>query len=75
MVDIQKPCIEELALLQAPVTALRRRLTQLLSEWPEHPVLLQLVAICGRLTGLSFSMHLLTSMHWLQNLHAGVGCL
>ena len=43
--------MEEAALLQAPVSALRARLAQLLLEWPEHPVLLQLHAICDRLTG------------------------
>lgn len=49
--DIQQACVEEAALLQAPVSALRARLAQLLQEWPEHPVLLQLLAICDRLTG------------------------
>lgn len=49
--DIQQACVEEAALLQAPVAALKQRLQQLLDDWPEHPVLVQLVAICDRLTG------------------------
>ena len=49
--DIQQACVEEAALLQGPVSALRVRLAQLLLEWPEHPVLLLLHAICDRLTG------------------------
>ena len=51
-VDIQQACVEEAALLQGPVSALKARLNQLLQEWPEHPVLTQLLAICHRLTGL-----------------------
>ena len=34
------------------MSALKGRLHQLLQEWPEHPVLVQLLAICHRLTGL-----------------------
>lgn len=49
--DIQQACVEEAALLQGPVSALKGRLHQLLQEWPEHPVLDQLLAICHRLTG------------------------
>lgn len=50
--DIQQACVEEAALLQGPVAALRARLAHLLQEWPEHPVLVQLLAICDRLTGM-----------------------
>ena len=49
--DIQQACVEEAALLQGPVSALKKRLHQLLQDWPEHPVLEQLLAICHRLTG------------------------
>ena len=49
--DIQQACVEEAALLQGPVSALKKRLHHLLQEWPEHPVLDQLLAICHRLTG------------------------
>ena len=50
-VDIQQACVEEAALLQGPVSAVKKRLQHLLQEWPEHPVLDQLLAICHRLTG------------------------
>lgn len=43
--------MEEAALLQGPVSALKKRLHSLLQEWLEHPVLDQLLAICHRLTG------------------------
>ena len=51
-VDIQQACVEEAALLAGPVCGLKARLGQLLDEWPEHPVLVQLSAICDRLTGM-----------------------
>lgn len=51
-VDIQKACVEEAALLAGPVCGLKARMEQLLLEWPEHPVLVQLSAICDRLTGM-----------------------
>jgi hypothetical protein len=44
--------VEEAALLAGPVCSLKARLEQLLVEWPEHPVLVQLSAICDRLTGM-----------------------
>lgn len=50
-VDVQQACVAEAALLQGPVSALKKRLHSLLQEWPEHPVLDQLLAICHRLTG------------------------
>lgn len=63
-VDIQAPNVEEARLLQSPVGATQKRLAELLEEWPEHPVLMQLDAICCRLQGeqggawviLAFSM-------------------
>jgi hypothetical protein len=50
-VDLQGPVVEEAALLVAPVRGVRDRLAQLLAEWPEHPILAQLTAICDRLLG------------------------
>jgi len=50
-VDLQCPVVEETALLVAPVRGVAARLVQLLEEWPEHPILSQLAAICGRLLG------------------------
>jgi len=47
--------VEEAALLAGPVCGLKARLEQLLVEWPEHPVLVQLSAICDRLTGMPSS--------------------
>jgi midasin len=38
--------------LQAPVNAMQRRLQELLAEWPEHPLLDQLQAICNRILSL-----------------------
>ena len=49
--DLQGPVVEEAALLAAPVRAVAARLAQLLADWPEHPILEQLAAICGRLLG------------------------
>jgi hypothetical protein len=50
-VDLQGPVVEEAALLAAPVLGVRNRLAALLEEWPEHPILAQLTAICDRLLG------------------------
>jgi len=45
-------CPGEMALIVPPVAAARRRLTALLEEWPEHPLLTQLAEICDRMLGL-----------------------
>lgn len=55
LVDVQQPCTVELELLIAPVQALQVRLEELLLEWPDNPLLEQLVAICKRLIGTLFS--------------------
>ena len=52
LIDIQQPCMSELKLLVLPVTQLQTRLKELLDEWPENPLLDQLVAICDRLLGM-----------------------
>jgi hypothetical protein len=57
-VDIQGPVVEEAVLLQGPVRGMRGRLAQLLLDWPDHPLLLQLDAICERLLG-THSAHFL----------------
>lgn len=46
-VDMQAGCVEEAALVAEPVAALRARLLELLDQWPEHPLLLQLAGIAG----------------------------
>jgi len=45
-------CPGEMALLVPPVAAIRRRLTTLLEEWPDHPLLTQLTQICDRMLAL-----------------------
>ena len=45
-------CPGEMALIVPPVAAARRRLTQLLDEWPEHPLLTQLAELCDRMLSL-----------------------
>jgi hypothetical protein len=54
-IDIMAPCPHEAVLLQEPVVAMARRLHTLLTEFPDHPVLAQLAAICTRLMALSLS--------------------
>ena len=49
--DMEAPAPAEAGLLEAPVQALEDRLQQLLADWPEHPILSQLAALCQRLTG------------------------
>jgi hypothetical protein len=48
---MEAPSPVEAALLQEPVQALAARLGQLLAEWPEHPILSQLLSLSARLTG------------------------
>lgn len=50
--DIHCPCTEEAVLVQAPLESLHRRITELLLDWPDHPVLLQLQAIAGRISSM-----------------------
>ncbi|KAL0028971.1 hypothetical protein WJX77_009058 [Trebouxia sp. C0004] len=69
-VNIQQACVEEAALLAGPVCSLKARLEQLLVEWPEHPVLVQLSAICDRLTGLSVQSPLKAALTGLELLLA-----
>ena len=45
-------CPGEMALLVPPVATARRRLAELLEEWPEHPLLTQLAQICDRMLSL-----------------------
>ena len=43
----------EVGLLEEPLQAMQERLTQLLADWPENPILMQLLALCQRLAGES----------------------
>ena len=54
-IDVQQPgaAVGEAALLMAPIAALQTRLHELLAEWPDNPLLTQLLAICDRIQGES----------------------
>ena len=41
----------EVGLLDEPLQAMQARLQQLLADWPENPILTQLLVLCQRLTG------------------------
>ena len=41
----------EVGLLDDPIQAMQTRLQQLLADWPENPILTQLLVLCQRLTG------------------------
>ena len=47
----------EAGLLEEPLQAMQERLTQLLADWPENPILMQLLALCHRLAGNSRPIH------------------
>ena len=49
--DMEKASVAEASLMEEPVQALRARLNQLLDDWPEHPILSQLLILCDRLLG------------------------
>jgi hypothetical protein len=69
-VDLQRPFVEETALMQGPVAAVAARCSALLDEWPEHPLLTQLVAICERLLALPVTAPLKTALTGLELLLA-----
>lgn len=68
IVDVRKPCVEEAVLVQQPLVALKSRLAFLLSEWPGHPILVQLQSIADRV----LSLHL---DHPLKKVMVGVELL
>ena len=53
--DVFAPCLEEAVLANEPVGALRDRLRDLLAEWPENPLLTQLLMIADRLLAMPAS--------------------
>ena len=53
---MDKPCMPEAGLLDEPLQAMQDRLHQLLAEWPENPILTQLLVLCQRLTGAPLSL-------------------
>ena len=48
-INVQQPAASQLLLLKEPVSVLQGRLQELLSEWPENPLLEQLTGICNRI--------------------------
>ncbi|GBG67611.1 hypothetical protein CBR_g741 [Chara braunii] len=65
--DIRKDAnIPELALMLEPLSALWDRLMVLLEEWPEHPILLQLVRIIERVLSLSETAPIMKALVGLE---------
>ena len=44
-------CAAETGLLDEPLQGMQGRLEQLLADWPDNPILTQLLALCARLAG------------------------
>jgi midasin len=68
--DMQQPFPEEAFLMQQPLSDMSHHLIQLLEEWPEHPLLLQLLAIVERLLGLPLTVPLKQALTGLELLLA-----
>lgn len=68
--DMQQPAMEEVPLMLGPVSAVALRLNTLLEEWPDHPLLQQLLAICQRLSGLPLTSPLKQALTGLELLLA-----
>lgn len=58
LVDVYQPVVEEVCLIEGPVSALRRRVRELLEEWPGNPLLAQLETIADRLLATPVSVPL-----------------
>eukprot|EP00850_Spirogloea_muscicola_P002909 SM000011S19087 [mRNA] locus=s11:783175:828718:+ [translate_table: standard] len=56
----------ELSLILKPLAALLQRVGSLLDEWPEHPILMQLVAISERVLGLPSNAPLMKALVGLE---------
>ena len=69
-VDIHGSCVEEICLLQAPVSTVESRLRALLVDYPDHPVLAQLSAICIRCLSLPSTSPLKSALTGLELLLA-----
>jgi midasin len=59
-----------MALVVAPVAATRAKITALLVEWPDHPLLSQLAEICDRVLQLPLSSPLKQALTGLELLLA-----
>ena len=51
-VNVQETQLAEMGLLEEPVFSMGQRVANLLAEWPDNPLLMQLKAICQRLLGM-----------------------
>jgi midasin len=69
-VAIGGACVEEITLQRGPVGQVAARLRALLGDYPEHPVLLQLAAICTRCLSLPVTAPLKTALTGLELLLA-----
>ena len=58
--------MSEVGLLDDPIQAMQTRLQQLLADWPENPILTQLLVLCQRLTGEHVSQVKLHLAGWSQ---------
>eukprot|EP00850_Spirogloea_muscicola_P001971 SM000007S20931 [mRNA] locus=s7:964636:998915:+ [translate_table: standard] len=56
----------ELSLILKPLAALLKRVGSLLDDWPEHPILMQLVAISERVLGLPSNAPLMKALVGLE---------
>jgi hypothetical protein len=65
-VDLHAACVPEMSLLQAPVAAFEARVRALLTDYPDHPLLLQLRAVALRLLGLPLRAPLKTALTGLE---------
>ena len=63
-------CAGEMVLVVAPVAATRARIANLLSEWPDHPLLSQLAEICDRVLQLPLMSPLKQALTGLELLLA-----
>ena len=50
-VDMAEACAAETGLLDEPLQGMQGRLGRLLADWPDNPILTQLLALCARLAG------------------------
>ena len=76
--DMEEPCGAETGLLDEPLQGLQGRLGQLLADWPDNPILTQLLALCARLAGEASACNCAhTPACWVQQrcamLHGLVG--
>ena len=70
---MQQPwgAVREASLLLSSLAALQERLQDLLADWPDNALLVQLLAICHRIQGDLAPGHLVDGLQpWSTGLHA-----